>query len=613
MCGIGGIFAFGGGEELDVALGTMLDRLAHRGPDDAGVHRASAGEVQIRLCATRLAIRDLSPRGHQPMVGKDSGCVVAFNGELYNADSLRHELESDRRFESGSDTEVVLAAYERWGDDACGRLDGMFAFSIWDPRHASLLLARDPVGIKPLYYHEDASQLVFASEVRALLAGLAGPCRLATSALQGYLATGAVEEPETIVEGVHMLPPGTHLRRSVEKSVNGSFWSLHDHFDDRLTISFEEARDRVRNELERSVQRQLVSDAPLGVFLSGGIDSSALVGLTATVDQPPTTASVVFAEAGYSEAPYINAVRERWHTDHREVTLDAEDFLGRLPAAIAAMDQPTFDGVNTYVVSQLAREAGLTVALSGLGGDELFGGYELFRTVPRLERLRRRVPRIPTPLASRLAVTRFGNGDRGRKLGRWLAGESQSAYALQREVIEAQARTRLLGDAPRRGNGAEDSVALDANEVSRLELTHYMRNVLLRDADVMSMAHGLEVRVPLLDRGLVELVARLPPEHKMARGREKPLLVEALRDLLPPSILSRPKMGFTLPFEDWLRGRLRNEVRDVLLDPGTGGQIGAALSAEGIKEIWDRFERGETSWSRPWALYVAKVWGERHL
>jgi asparagine synthase (glutamine-hydrolysing) len=547
------------------------------------------------------------------MVGKASGCVVTFNGELYNAEALRAELEPDRRFESASDTEVVLAAYERWGESCCERLSGMFAIGIWDPARRTLLLARDPLGVKPLYYSEAESGFVFASEVRALLPAFGGPISLARPALARYLATGAVEEPDTIIEGVRMLAPGSRLRLIDGRIATEQFWSLGHFFARQLPVPVEEARKRVRAELEGAVGRQLVSDAPLGVFLSGGIDSSALVGLAATIDRPPSTVSIVFAEAGYSEAPYIQAVRERWGTDHREFSMTAEDFRKRLPAAIAAMDQPTFDGVNTFVVSQLAREAGLTVALSGLGGDELFAGYELFRTVPRLERLRRLLPHIPEHLTSRLAARHLGTGDRARKMARWLSGDPASAYVLQREVLAPRMRARLLGDEARIEGDSGSTVALDSNAVSWLELTHYMRNLLLRDADVMSMAHGLEVRVPFLDQALVELVAALPAGYKVARGQEKPLLVEAVRDLLPSSILDRRKMGFTLPFEEWLRGSLRDEVRSVILDPDAGGQIGGALAPDACREIWERFERRETSWSRPWALYVAKVWGQLHL
>jgi asparagine synthase (glutamine-hydrolysing) len=349
----------------------------------------------------------------------------------------------------------------------------------------------------------------------------------------------------------------------------------------------------------------------VGVFLSGGIDSSALVGLTATVDRSPITTSVVFAEREYSEARYIEAVSRRWSTDHREIELGVSDFLRRLPDALEAMDQPTIDGLNSFVVSGLARSAGLTVALSGLGGDELFAGYELFRTVPRLERLRRRLPRVPYRVGHRLARASLGTGDRASKLARWLAREPLSAYELQREVLEPALRAQLLGP-QRRQPLPVDGAVEDANDVSRLELSRFMRNMLLRDADVMSMAHGLEVRVPLLDQALVELVARLPADLKVGSG-PKPLLVRSVRDLLPDDVVNRRKMGFTLPFETWLRGSLRDDVRSTLLDPDMGGAVAAALDQRAVRSVWERFERRETSWSRPWALYVVKQWGQRHL
>lgn len=548
------------------------------------------------------------------MKSRVSGCVIVFNGELYNADELRRELEPHRVFVSHADTEVVLAAYDRWGPDACGRLHGMFALAVWDPGNGFMLLARDPLGVKPLYFGHDGCQLIFASELRSVLAGRARQPQLSLAALERYLATGGVEEPKTIVEGIEMVPAGTRLLFRAGRLTSHVFWSLPEQFADPLpSLTPIDARDMVRSALESAVRRQLVSDVPRGVFLSGGVDSSALVGLTSVVDRPPTTASVVFREAMYSEAKFIRSVTERWATDHREVELSDAGFLARLPDAIGAMDQPTVDGVNAYVVAQLARQSGLTVALSGVGGDELFGGYDTFRSVPRLEHLRRRCPRLPSPLAHAVARLRFGVGDRANKFGRWLSGERLSAYALQREVIEPRLRAQLL-----RG-GAYPSVEMleqranDPNDVSRLELSHYMRNVLLRDTDVMSMAHGLEVRVPFLDQSVVELVARLPSEHKFAPGRQKPLLVDAVRDLLPAPVIDRPKMGFTLPFESWLRGSLRNDVRDVLLDSAAGGQVAGALAPDAIAEVWRRFERQETSWSRPWVLYIAKKWGERHL
>ncbi len=382
------------------------------------------------------------------MASPRSGCTIVFNGELYNADGLRRELmEAGQRFAGLSDTEVALGAYDEWGPDACAHLRGMFALAVWDPRDESVLLARDPLGIKPLYYECRPARLAFASELRALIPMMEGPPRLSVEGLDGYLAEGAVPEPHTMLQDVWMLPPGGMLRFASGEARQSSFWSLDDQFAaERLDIGFEEASEQVRAELERAVREQLISDVPIGVFLSGGIDSSALVGLSATVDRPPTTTSVVFAEPEYSEARYIDAVSRRWSTEHREVELSASDFLARLPSALAAMDQPTVDGLNSFVVSGLARSTGLTVALSGLGGDELFGGYELFRTVPGLERLRRHLPRIPHRVGGRIARARLGSGDRSAKLARWLAGEPLSAYELQREVLDPALRARLLED-----------------------------------------------------------------------------------------------------------------------------------------------------------------------
>jgi asparagine synthase (glutamine-hydrolysing) len=613
VCGIGGIATTRGAGELRPALERVLARLAHRGPDDEGVHLGERGPTRVAMCATRLAIRDLSPRGHQPMESRATGRTIVFNGELYNADDLRNELTATGRVFAGlSDTEVALAAYDEWGPAASARFRGMFALGLWDPGDESLLLVRDPLGIKPLYYECRPGRLAFASELRALAPAMEGPPRLSIAALDGYLAEGAPPEPHTMLEDVWMLAPGTALRFASGEARQSVFWSLDEQFAaQRLDIGAEEASERIRGELERAVREQLVADVPVGVFLSGGIDSSALVGLSATVDRPPTTTSVVFSEPEYSEARYIDAVARRWTTDHREVELSVSDFLARLPDALAAMDQPTVDGLNSFVVSGLARSAGLTVALSGLGGDELFAGYELFRTVPRLERFRRWSPRIPHRVGAPIVRARLGGGDRAAKLTRWLEGEPVSAYDLQREVLEPAMRARLLGEHVPRWDGQEGAAA-DANDVSRLELSRYMRNTLLRDADVMSMAHGLEVRVPLLDQGLVELLARIPPALKVGAGA-KPLLVRAVHDLLPEAVVDRPKMGFTFPFEDWLRGPLRDDVRSVLLDGEIGGEVGAALDAGAVRSIWERFERRETSWSRPWALYAAKRWGERHL
>lgn len=603
-----------GVREFAPVLSTLCARLAHRGPDDRHCLITEGSAADIGLCATRLAIRDTSALGRQPMVGS-SGSAIAFNGELYNADELRSELATAGcHFLSGSDTEVALAALEVWGDEALHRFNGMFGLAFHDRACGRLLLARDPMGIKPLYYAPDGQTgLIFSSELRALLSVRAAQPQISRQGVVDFLAYGAASEPGTIIDGIRMLAPGNALAITAgSKQTLSQWWSVDDQFavpDGSKRADAEQLRELLRT----AVRRQLVSDVPIGLFLSGGVDSSALVGLAAEAGVTPRTVSIVFAEERWSEKPWIDAVVQRHATEHQEIRLSADDFRHALPAALAAMDQPTFDGVNTYVVSRAAHEAGLTVALSGLGGDELFAGYPLFRSAPRLDQMRRRLPRLPGALAMLAGQAAGGRGDRGRKLGRWLSGEPGSAYELQREVLDPQTCQALLGGTADPTHPVPSVASDSVNALSLLELKSYMRNVLLRDADVMSMAHGLEVRVPLLDVDVVMEVARLPGALKLTSGREKGLLVDAVRDLLPPAVVDRPKMGFTLPFESWMRGSLHTQVAGALLDADFGGGVAQFLDPLAVADVWKQFEQRRTSWTRPWALYVAKVWGEHSL
>ena len=437
-----------GARDLRPMLSVLSSMLAHRGPDDRHGIVTQGMVADAGFCATRLAIRDTSLLGRQPMVGP-SGAAIAFNGELFNADELRAELtRGGRRFASGSDTEVALAAFEEWDHHALPRFNGMFALAFHDRECGRLVLARDQLGVKPLYYCTDDGdkELIFASELRALVSARHEDHPISREGLLGFLATGSPREPGSVVDGARMLEPGTSLTFTVgAKPMVRRWWSLEQCFVESDRTSRADAVEQLRELLRTAVRRQLVSDVPIGLFLSGGIDSSALVGLAADAGITPHTVSIVFAEKRWSEKRWIDAVVERHSSAHHEVTLSADDFRDALPSALAAMDQPTFDGVNTYVVSRVAREAGLTVALSGLGGDELFAGYPLFRSAPQLDRLRRRLPRLPGALAVVAGKTVGGGGDRGRKLGRWLAGEPDSAYELQRELLDPRTCQALAG------------------------------------------------------------------------------------------------------------------------------------------------------------------------
>jgi asparagine synthase (glutamine-hydrolysing) len=526
MCGIGGTARAGGSkaESLHGPLLAMEASMIHRGPDDGGalVFDLEGGGA-VGLCARRLAIQDLSSRGHQPMHSRLSRSWGCLNGEVYNVNEVRAELAARGHYFCGhSDTEVVLAAYDEWGPECFGRLRGMLAVAIWDTPQRRLVLARDRLGIKPLYYTEGKGKLAFASEVGALLSSGLVPTSLSPEGLRPYLALGAVEEPGAIVKDVRALAghygiwDGRTLRLS-------EYWSLADSFAQRDPPAWEDAVPRVRAGLEDAVRRHLVSDVPLGVFLSGGIDSSALVGLvTAVADHPPQLVSVVFPQKRWSEEDYIRMVTERFGTSHTQVVLTDVDILAQLPMALSAMDQPTFDGVNTYIVSRQARAAGLTVALSGVGSDELFAGYDTFRIVRRLNRLRR-LPGAPArPAAAAVVRAALQDSDRGRKLARWLraAEPALSATALRRELFGPDAIASLLGGPQPQATGKERAphTADETDRVSFLELDRYMRNVLLRDTDVLGMAHGLEVRVLFLDhepRRNCGRAARLPQDQQV--------------------------------------------------------------------------------------------------
>jgi asparagine synthase (glutamine-hydrolysing) len=595
MCSIAGIFGRG---EQEVVV-RMNEAQRHRGPDDQGVVQCG----NVVLGNTRLAIIDTSAAGHQPMHDPETGNWITYNGETYNFKELRRELGGE--WASNTDTEVVLRAYRRWGADAFRRLRGMFALAIWDNQRKRLILARDPLGIKPLYYYAAKDQLIFASELRALLASGLVPRRLSAAGLDSYLANGSVAAPLTIIDGVRQLLPGHYLEsvefKEIEFAVPRS---------DEVPDCRDEAVARLRAGLEESVRAHLVSDVPLGVFLSGGMDSSALVALMSRIsEQRPKTFSVVFDEATFTEAPFSRAVAARFQTDHTEITLNEDRLLSILPEALAAIDQPTMDGINTFVVSQAVKNAGITVALSGLGGDELFAGYPSFRRALKLHSLSRTARRV---LRAALSVVRNGSVQR-HKFRQLMNSEGTPAdvYRISRQLFSNElGRPRCAAPTITPGWGRHPVDVV--NEISRLELSGYMSNTLLRDTDAMSMAHSLEVRVPFVDTRLVDYVLSLPGAWKLNHGTKgpKPLLADALADLLPRDFLARPKMGFTLPFERWLQQNLRTEVSSVLEDASMLSV--PALNSAAVQKLWRNFlqKPRAVGWSRPWSLYVLAKWCE---
>jgi asparagine synthase (glutamine-hydrolysing) len=646
MCGIFGIVARGASIP-DGVLERGTQSLTHRGPDDSGtilLHDSVPEAVEIGLGNRRLSILDLSPLGHQPMHDSETGNWIVYNGEIYNFGDVRVELQqAGVRFNSHSDTEVVLKAYARWGEACLTKFRGMFAFALWDARQHRLFIARDPMGIKPMYYAQTSSYFIFASEVRSLLGtGFIQP-RIDPAGLINYLTFGSAYDPLTMVEGIHSLPPGHTLSWEGGALRESSYWDLVEGLpsgglsqpfsaETAGTKSEQAAIVNLQPLLEEAVRLQLVSDVPVGVFLSGGIDSSALVSILSRNGVTASTFSIVFREADFSEAQHSRAIAAKFHTDHHEINVSQTDVLAAIPDALSAMDLPTMDGINTYFVARETRRAGVKVALSGLGGDEVFAGYSSFRTVPRMERFSRYWNPLPrmlrSPIASAFAALSPVT-DQNRKLASLASdnGRLLHPYFLSRMLFTPRQRDLLAGSADAARSAGVEKMATESqrerlrralpldpiNRVSYLESRCYMLNTLLRDADVMSMSQGLEVRVPLIDHQLAKTVLALPGQSKLGATPKK-LLVGALAGSLPDEIVRRPKRGFTLPFEHWMRQELRSEIEPVLMKERiSSGPLGELLDGGQVEQVWKGFLSGETSWSRPWSLYIMQSWCELHL
>jgi asparagine synthase (glutamine-hydrolysing) len=637
MCGIAGIVAAPDSRlpDLESRLVAMSDAIRHRGPDDSGrvVIRDEGWGGQAGLANRRLSILDVSDAGHQPMCDPATGNRIVHNGEVYNFREIRARLDPDETaWRSNSDTEVVLRAYGSLGTKSLHEFRGMFAFAIWDRPRAQLFVARDRLGVKPLYYYWDGGRLVFASEVRALLASGLVPRRLERRALDDYLTFGSLSDPLTLVRGVKSLPPGHYLIWKDGRLETFPYWTLE------AATTGERGSDvhaaaRVGELVEQAVALRLISDVPVGVFLSGGIDSGLIAAMAARLAGTRiSTFTVGFDDQDRSEAPQARLVAEKYRTAHHELLLTEDEVVSSLPDALGAMDQPSLDGLNTYFVSRETRRAGMKVALSGLGGDELFAGYSTFISVPRLGAAADAFARLPSGLRHAGASLLRGLGHRSDRLDKAAAliegnGALLHPYFLARMLFTPARQIALLkhpewcagsrshvveGKHTGRNHVLEHAARLDrVNRVSYLELGHYLPNTLLRDSDAMSMAHGLELRVPFLDHRLVEHVLALPGPPKLDGVRRKPLLLDAAPGLLPPEIAARPKQGFTLPFDRWLRGRLGPEVGRVLSGIGDSA-LGSIVDPAGVRNVWDAFLAGQTSWSRPWALYVLTRWSERH-
>jgi asparagine synthase (glutamine-hydrolysing) len=641
MCGIAGIIG-----RLDdrnrAALGRMSAAIAHRGPDDEGMWVSSPDEQGhgALLAFRRLAILDLTPAGAQPMVDPVTGHVIVYNGEIYNYRELKERLVAQgQRFESSGDTAVMLRALALNGAHAVRWLRGMFAFALWDPAERKLLLARDPLGIKPLYFARNPNpqgdwSLLFASELRAILAsGLLGTARLNPLAAASMAWNGFMVTPQTAIAGVDNVWPGELcvFDAAGREERRESYWTVP---EKHAAGAIGEAE--LGEVLQEGVRAHLASDVPLAVFLSGGVDSSAVANLAQSASAAPVhTFTLAFEEPEYNEGPVARRISEAIGTRHQEVVLSEARFVAQLEAALDSLDQPTFDALNSYYMAQAVRDAGFTVALVGTGGDELFGGYTSFRDLPALLRWSARARWLPGAL--RMAFARavaaamqpargsIGGQARWAKLPEMLRRQDdllalyQLAYALFLPDFQRQLLGGALADAVNDGLPAAMRSRLLRETASRsplaaisvMEQRLFLGERLLRDTDVASMAASLEVRLPLVDQVFVEAVSRLSDNERYLPLRKKSILRRIGLRGLDPTLFDRPKAGFVLPLNRWLRASLGKVMDQVMRDPAAVAPTG--LDPNAVRRLWQAFVDGAPLyWSRVWAIYVFIRWCHRH-
>jgi len=627
MCGIAGLVHADPGYPIDRGLiARMTTCLAHRGPDAQGLQVWPGAAIGHR----RLSIIDLNT-GDQPIFNEDRTVAVILNGEIYNFQELREELQAHgHRFATKSDTEAIVHAYEQWGDRCVERLAGMFVFALWDDRRRRLLLARDRVGKKPLYYARDGDRLLFASELKSLLQDHALKRALNLEALDTYFSLGAVQAPDTILLGIHQLLPAHYLVWESGRIRAAEYWDVPHVAPIEWTEA--EALRALDTVLLDAVRVRLVSDVPVGAFLSGGVDSSAIVEAMARLSSTPiVTTSVGFTEQAFSELEHARAVAKAVGTDHHEVVLQARA-ADVLPRLVWHLDEPFADSsaLPTYYVAKAARER-VTVALSGDGGDEVFAGYQRRYGLNRSEaRLRRWLPAwfragvlrplgrvypkadwMPRPLRARYFLQNLGT-------------TFERAYFADLSLFRTDEKGRLLSDELKAALGGHDPFrpfarhfervrGLDAlSQLLYVDLKTWLANGMLVKVDRMSMANGLEIRCPLLDHRLIEFAATVPSELKY-RGRiSKYLLKRHLEGRVPSSVIHRPKQGFEIPLARWLRSDLRDLANDVLFSERALGR--GHIRPARLRQIWERHQRGIRDHSAQiWAVLMFELWARTFL
>ncbi len=628
MCGIALAWTRSIGQAAITCV-RMQDMLLHRGPDSCGSWQTRIGAGELAMAHRRLAIIDLTDAGHQPMSDPNTGNVIIYNGEVYNFRALRESLvRLGEQFRGNSDTEVILAGFRRWGTELFNKLHGMFALAIFWKEKKRLILARDGLGIKPLYWSQNSEGVFVSSELQALLRSGAIKAEPNRAAIETLLAFGSVAEPLSMVAGAKMFPAGSFVEMNLEAGPHlgtpNAFWTPE---VNSVECDQGVAVDQLTRILGHSAKTHLESDAPLGIFLSGGIDSTSLVALAKRVSaRSLTTLNVSFPEiTDLDESKIATQTARELGTQHVSISLSDSDLLTCLHDFSASMDQPTLDGLNTYIVSKSAKDAGLKVVWSGLGGDELFAGYDTFRQVPTAYNALKYFRKVPSSWRTGLTnCLLIGQTKNTRLKAMEMAGD------LDDFVGFALRRRRVFSDSELAAGGLTRSESLNRwhlplefalppacfgedliTAMSAIELSVYMRNTLLRDADVFGMAHSIEIRVPLLDRPLVDYMMKIPGWMRLPRSTvSKRLLVEAVHDARLDEISTLCKRGFALPYRQWMLGPFREQ-----LDCGFKSlKRFEIFDSKWLQNFWNDGKcPPNTPWNRAWILGMLGLWMEKHL
>ena len=611
MCGITGILHFNKLPDAPQRVVRMTNAIAHRGPDAEGFYDDSC----IALGHRRLSILDLSGAANQPFLDTSGNYVMVFNGEIYNYLDLQQQL-SDYPYTTSSDTEVLMAAFCKWGIDCVKKLEGMFAFAVWDKRNETLWLARDRMGVKPLYFFRNENAFAFSSEKRSLLSSSLITPKIDQQSLFEFLSLQSTGYPNAIISNIHQLQAGYCMKLTINASDTIKYWSLT---GNRTTIESDPStiRKTLFDKMNEAVAKRMMSDVPMGAFLSGGIDSSAVVALMSlNSTEKINTFNLSFTEKEYDESGYAETIANRFGTNHVKHLLRPEDFLDKVVAGLDAMDSPSADGINTFVLSGAIRSAGLKVALTGIGGDELFAGYPGFTRFYKLNNASAGY-QLSYPLRKLASLLlKQSSSNRNKRLSEMLAISDTSisnVYPIIRKIFSPDLIRQLVNTNVQQ-IGLEKMLKDELRAIEKFDLFSqysiaeymgYTQHTLLKDADQMSMAVGLEIREPFFDHQLIEYTLSIP-DHIKYPHYPKQLMVEALEPLLPNEVVHRKKQGFVLPWEKWMRKELQSFCASQINNLSQRDFI----KGEALLKYWNRFLKHDPSvrWMELWQFVVLGYW-----